>query len=78
MASQLILDLPCEGKEVSGMAEEDLNNIPRLNQCYLCKIWTLETNLSPVEVPDQGSGYIKKLACEKCLGAILATPERAK
>jgi len=39
---------------------------PRLNQCYLCKTWKLEKNLSPIEIPDQ-AGYVQKLACQECL-----------
>jgi len=41
--------------------------IPKLNQCFLCKGWFLEKHLRPVEVPDQGGSYIQKLACKKCL-----------
>jgi hypothetical protein len=52
--------------------------IPRLNQCYLCKAWQLESNLQAIEVPDQGSGYIRKLACKKCLGPILSASEGIK
>jgi len=47
-----------------------LNNpgrLPRLNQCYLCKAWHIEKDLSPVEVPDQGNSYVQKLACQECL-----------
>jgi hypothetical protein len=51
--------------------------IPKLNQCYLCKAWHLEKDLSPVEIPDQ-AGYIRKLACQKCLGAILGASEAIK
>ncbi len=52
--------------------------IPRLNQCYLCKGWHLETTLKAIEIPDQGSGYIRKLACQKCLGPILGASEATK
>lgn len=45
-------------------------DIPRLNQCYLCKSWQLEENLKPIEVPDQ-TGYVKKSACQKCLDEII-------
>jgi hypothetical protein len=43
---------------------------PRLNQCYLCKGWYLEKNLSPIEIPDQ-AGWIEKKACQECLNKIL-------
>jgi len=46
-------------------------DIPRLNQCYLCKGWHLEATLRAIEIPDQGSGYIPKKACQKCLAPIL-------
>lgn len=46
-------------------------NIPKLNQCYLCKAWHLEKDLSPIEVPDQ-AGYVRKLACQGCLDRIAA------
>jgi hypothetical protein len=52
------------------MEQLPLNNpgrMPRLNQCYLCKTWHLEKDLSPVEIPDQGNNYIQKLACPECL-----------
>jgi len=49
--------------------ENDSKN-PRVNQCYLCKAWQLDKNLSPIEVPDQ-VGWIEKKACEKCLSSIL-------
>jgi hypothetical protein len=43
-----------------------IEEIPRLNQCYLCKAWHLERELQPIEVSDQ-AGYVRKLACQKCL-----------
>jgi hypothetical protein len=46
---------------------EHKEGIPRLNQCFLCKGWHLEKDLLPIEVPDQGGNYVKKLACKKCL-----------
>lgn len=49
--------------------------VPRLNQCYLCKGWFLERLLKPVEVPDQGSSYVQKLACRKCLFEAAKTEE---
>jgi hypothetical protein len=49
---------------------EEAGKCPRLNQCYLCKAWQLEKNLSPVEVPDQ-VGWIEKKACQHCLAKIL-------
>lgn len=45
------------------MEQNPLTNpegVPRLNQCYLCKTWHLEKNLQAIEIPDQGSGYIRK------------------
>jgi hypothetical protein len=50
------------------LSKED---IPRLNQCFLCKSWHLETDLHSIEVPDQ-AGYVKKLACQECLKEIMA------
>ncbi len=44
-------------------------NVPRLNQCYLCKAWHLEAALQAIEVPDQ-AGYVLKLGCQKCLDMI--------
>jgi hypothetical protein len=46
-------------------------NIPRLNQCYICKTWTLEKDLDSIEIPDQ-AGYVQKQACKKCLSEIMA------
>lgn len=43
---------------------------PRLNQCYLCKTWDLEERLSPIEIPDQGASYVRKMACKGCLDAL--------
>ena len=50
--------------------QDSPGGVPRLNQCYLCKAWTLEMNLKPIEVPDQ-TGYVKKLACRTCLDKII-------
>lgn len=58
--------LPFEAK-----MEQGDRNKPRLNQCFLCKAWHVEKNLSPVDIPDQGAGWIEKKACEKCLDPIL-------
>jgi hypothetical protein len=44
--------------------------IPRLNQCWICKRFYLEKVLSPIEIPSQGSEYVQKLACQKCLDGI--------
>ena len=44
---------------------------PRVNQCYLCKTWALDKNLSPIEIPDQ-AGWVEKKACQKCLDSILS------
>ncbi len=44
-------------------------DVPRLSQCYLCRVWHLETDLQPIEVPDQ-AGYVLKLGCKKCLDMI--------
>jgi hypothetical protein len=49
----------------------DMSDLPRLNKCFLCGARALESNLRSISVPDQ-SGYIPKLACSKCLGAILS------
>ena len=54
---------------------KESQSIPRLNQCYLCKAWRLEKDLQPVEVPDQ-AGYVQKVACQKCLGEIMAGSTR--
>jgi hypothetical protein len=43
--------------------------VPRLNQCFLCKEWRLEKTFFPIEVPDQ-AGYIRKMACRGCLDRI--------
>ncbi|MGA2464682.1 MAG: hypothetical protein ABSH06_10070 [Thermodesulfobacteriota bacterium] len=42
---------------------------PHVSQFYLCRAWLLESALKPIEVPDQ-AGYVRKLACSDCLGAI--------
>ena len=44
---------------------------PHVNQCFLCKTWALDKNLSPIEVPDQ-AGWVEKRACQKCLDSILS------
>ena len=46
---------------------------PKVNQCCLCQEWHLESNLSPVKIPnpDRGNRYVKKLACKKCLTIIM-------
>jgi hypothetical protein len=41
--------------------------VPRFNNCFVCHAWLLEKDLMPIEVPDQGNGYIRKLACRPCL-----------
>ena len=41
----------------------------RPSQCYLCKAWHLEEDLSPVQIPDQ-AGYVIKVACRTCLKKI--------
>lgn len=43
---------------------------PRVDQCYICRVWQLEKSLFPIEVPDQ-AGWIEKKACQKCLDQIL-------
>ena len=50
---------------------EDAGKNPRVDQCYTCKAWQLDKNLSPIEVPDQ-TGWIEKKACQKCLDSILS------
>jgi hypothetical protein len=52
-------------------SKQSKEDIPKLNQCFLCKGWSLESNLSPVAIPDQGNGYVPKLACSGCLSSIL-------
>jgi hypothetical protein len=54
--------------------ETEKGNIPRLNQCFVCKGWALEKNLHPIEVPDQ-AGYVQKLAYQKCLDQITGKEE---
>ena len=49
--------------------------VPRLNQCYLCKVWRLEKNLHPIEIPDQGGSYTQRLACRGCLNEITPKPD---
>lgn len=41
--------------------------IPRLNECFICKKWTLEEIMHPIEVQSQGAEYVKKLICPVCL-----------
>lgn len=41
--------------------------IPRLNECFICKKWTLEEIMHPVEVPSQGAEYVGKLVCPSCM-----------
>jgi len=54
--------------------ENDSKN-PRVNQCFLCKTWQLDKNLSPMEVPDQ-TGWIGKKACRSCLDKIFDPSEK--
>lgn len=49
-----------------------IEGIPKLGQCYLCKGWSLEKDLKSIDIPDQGAGYVRKLACGKCLDKIMA------
>jgi len=56
-------------KEVK-MEQDEKRNKPRVNQCFLCKAWHVEKNLSPIEVPDQ-TGWVEKKACQECLDQIL-------
>ncbi len=52
--------------------------IPVLNQCFLCKRWSLEEDLQTILIPDQ-VGHTRKLACGGCLAPILKTlQEREK
>lgn len=44
--------------------------IPRLNQCFICRRWVPEEVMNPVEVPDQGCTYIRKLICPFCMHPI--------
>lgn len=48
-----------------------MTDVPRLNQCFICKAWHLEKNLIPIEVPDQGASYVQKRGCKKCLEEIM-------
>jgi len=41
--------------------------IPRLNKCFVCVKWTVEKAMYPVEVPSQGTEYVKKLICRSCM-----------
>ena len=52
-------------------------SVPRLNQCYLCKSWHLESDLKAIEVPDQGTSYVRKAACQKCFKEIMGKREGA-
>jgi hypothetical protein len=47
------------------------SSVPKLAQCFICQAWRLERDLQPIEVPDQGGGYIQKLACKKCIDKIM-------
>lgn len=63
---------------VTGKGENTLGlNLPegdgkhlRVNQCYLCRAWQLDKNLSPIDIPDQ-AGWVEKKGCKKCLDEIL-------
>ncbi|MGD0915700.1 MAG: hypothetical protein ABSB22_04490 [Thermodesulfobacteriota bacterium] len=55
----------------SSQKGEIVTEVPRLNQCFICKAWRLERDLAPVEVPDQGASYIQKRGCKKCLEEIM-------
>jgi hypothetical protein len=69
---KLIKNKEGEGQMLFPLQEgEIVTDIPRLGQCYLCKTWRLEKDLSPIEIPDQGGGYVQKSACESCLDEIL-------
>ncbi len=60
------------------MEQMPLNNpvsIPRLHQCFICQKWVLEKIMHPVEVPSQGTEYVKKLICPGCLKAIVGEEE---
>jgi len=50
------------------------NDIPRLDQCYLCKAWRREKDLFAIEIRD-AVGWIRKLACGKCLDEIVKKEE---
>jgi hypothetical protein len=55
--------------------DQSKEKLSRLNQCYLCNAWAIEESLHSIEVPDQGTSYVKKLACQACLDKILAKGE---
>jgi hypothetical protein len=42
----------------------------KVDQCYICKNFLFEESLQPVEIKDQGGGYITKLVCGKCIDDI--------
>ncbi|MGO8991197.1 MAG: hypothetical protein ACLQGU_17765 [bacterium] len=50
--------------------------IPRLNQCFICGKWTIEGILHPVEIPSQGTEYVKKLICPSCMLPISVDMQR--
>lgn len=66
-----------ESNELGLKSKEEAGKYPKLNQCYLCKAWKLEKNLSPIEIPDQ-TGYVEKLACRGCLDSILKGEDNGK
>ena len=43
---------------------------PRVRQCFICQPWTIDKDMQPIEVPDQGAGWIEKRACKKCLDSL--------
>jgi len=49
--------------------------IPKLQQCFLCKEWAVEKDLSPIQVEDQ-AGYIVKPACKTCINKIIGKGKR--
>ena len=46
------------GNKTLDLKPKDAGKCPRFAQCYLCKEWGLEKNLSPIEVPDQ-TGWVR-------------------
>lgn len=48
-------------------SRENAGKNPRVNQCYLCKVWQLDKSLLLIDIPDQGSGWVEKKCCQSCL-----------
>ena len=62
------------GNGTLDLKSKDEGKYPRLSRCCLCRAWSLDKNLSPIEIPDQ-VGWVNKKACKKCLDQIFKGEE---